>query len=294
MVKTNSQQIKIITTAAEAFIKSVPQTVKELYSKNLGSEIIGPVKGRPISEDLQIIVDKECDDLFKSIITNTGLSFDIYSEHGTYNINHTSSPEYIAVIDPFDGSSLYRNGIPAEWWSVFSIFDNDFKPILGRAIDIVRSESYEAKSDSVSMQTISSESKITIKPSSKTSFSSNVWIASYLMDPSYLNKWYLLVENILTKWPATKIWPNGGSSIYPWLSRGIVDAYLMVNEPKSETDPGLSFAYFSGYPIYEIDNNNQLIPYQFVPQNNNERSKILLACCTAELAHEIINECNII
>ena len=48
MVKTNSQQIKIITTAAEAFIKSVPQTVKELYSKNLGSEIIGPVQGSPI------------------------------------------------------------------------------------------------------------------------------------------------------------------------------------------------------------------------------------------------------
>jgi len=294
MRKINSQHFQIIAAASETFIKSVPRKVIDLYSRNTGSEVVGTVQGRPITEDLQILVDKSCDELFKSIISNTGLSFDIYSEHGHYKINHTSTPDYIAVIDPFDGSSLFRRGIPAEWWSVFSIFDHELKPILGRAVDILRKESYEAKDNFVSMKTISSESAVGITHSDKTSFSSNIWIAAYLMDPSYLSKWYSIAQNILTKWPSTKIWPNGGSSIYPWISRGIVDAYLMFNEPRSEIDPGLSFAYFSGYPVYEVDKNNKLIPYQFIPQRKDERSKILLASCTAELANEIINECNII
>ena len=294
MRKINEQHFEIITTAADTFIESVPNKVSELYSKNMGSEVVGMVEGRPISEDLQILVDKTCDDFFKSIITNTGLSFDIYSEHGYYSINHSSIPDYIAVIDPFDGSALFRNGIPAEWWSVFSIFDKKLNPILGRAIDILRNESYEAKDDSVTMKTISSEPPISIIPSSKTSFSSNIWIASYMMDPSYLREWYPIAETILSKWPSTKIWPNGGSSIYPWISRGIIDAYLMINEPRSETDPGLSFANFSGYPIYELDKNGKFTPYKFLPQRKNDRSKILLASCTIELANEIINECNII
>ncbi len=99
---------------------------------------------------------------------------------------------------------------------------------------------------------------------------------------------------IALSWPnTTKIWPNGGSSIYPWISRGIIDAYLMINEPRSEIDPGLSFAYFSGYPVYELNTNNQLAPYEFNPKRTCERTKILLASCTTELANEIINECNI-
>ena len=293
MQNINSQHFQIIATAAEKFTQSVPAKVMELYSANIGSEVIGPVQGRPITEDLQILVDKECDDLFQSIITETGLQFDIYSEHGYYNINHKSNPDYIAVIDPFDGSSLFRNGIPAEWWSVFSIYDNNFNPILGKAIDILRKESYEAKDDLVSMKSISSDTSINISPSNKTSFSSNIWIAAYLMDPSYLDQWHPLAQKMLKKWPSTKIWPNGGSSIYPWISRGIIDAYLMINEPRSEIDPGLSFAYFSGYPVYEIDTNNQLVPYKFNPNHTHERSKLLLASCTKELANEIINECNI-
>ena len=244
MRKINSQHFQIIATAAETFIKSVTPKVLDLYSRNMGSEVVGTVQGRPITEDLQILVDKACDELFKSIIANTGLPFDIYSEHGHYKINHNSAPDYIAVIDPFDGSSLFRKGIPAEWWSVFSIFDNDFNPILGRAIDILRKESYEAKYNSVSMKTTSSALDVRIRHSDKTSFESNIWIAAYLMDPSYLSEWYPIAQNILAKWPSTKIWPNGGSSIYPWISRGIIDAYLMFNEPRSEIDPGLSFAYF--------------------------------------------------
>ena len=102
MRKINEQHFEIITTAADTFIESVPNKVSELYSKNMGSEVVGMVEGRPTSEDLQILVDKTCDDFFKSIITNTGLSFDIYSEHGYYSINHSSIPDYIAVIDPFD------------------------------------------------------------------------------------------------------------------------------------------------------------------------------------------------
>lgn len=294
MRETKSQHFQIITNATENFIKSVQAKVLDLNSRNMGSEVVGTVQGRPITEDLQILVDKACDELFTSIIANTGLSFDIYSEHGYYKVNHNSTPDYIAVIDPFDGSSLFKKGIPAEWWSVFSIFDKDFNPILGRAIDILRKESYEAKYNSVSMKTISSGPDVRIRHSDKTSFESNIWIAAYLMDPSYLSEWYPIAQNILTKWPSTKIWPNGGSSIYPWISRGIIDAYLMFNEPRSEIDPGLSFAYFSGYPVYEVDKNNKLIPYQFIPQLKDERSKILLASCTAELANEIINECNII
>ena len=108
MRETKSQHFQIITTATENFIKSVQAKVLDLNSRNMGSEVVGTVQGRPITEDLQILVDKACDELFTSIIANTGLSFDIYSEHGYYKVNHNSTPDYIAVIDPFDGSSLFK------------------------------------------------------------------------------------------------------------------------------------------------------------------------------------------
>ena len=58
MRKINEQHFEIITTAADTFIESVPNKVSELYSKNMGSEVVGMVEGRPTSEDLQILVDK--------------------------------------------------------------------------------------------------------------------------------------------------------------------------------------------------------------------------------------------
>jgi len=291
MLKPNERQIESISKATEKFINTLPVKVMDLYSRNVGSEIIGPVQGRPVTEDLQILVDQECDNLFKSIISQTGLRFDIYSEHGYHQVNHDSNPDYIAVIDPFDGSALFRQGILAEWWSVFTIYNTTFKPILSRAIDILRNESYLAEGNKVTMKSMPSNNPQTITPSHKTSINNNLWIASYMMDPSYLKTWYPVTQNLLNKWPSTKIWPNGGSCIYPWISRGILDAYLMINEPRSEIDPALGFAHASGYPVYELKSKNQFTKYEFNPKRKSERTTVLLACCTPELADEIITAC---
>ena len=67
MLKPNERQIESISKATEKFINTLPVKVMDLYSRNVGSEIIGPVQGRPVTEDLQILVDQECDNLFKSM-----------------------------------------------------------------------------------------------------------------------------------------------------------------------------------------------------------------------------------
>ena len=90
--------------------------------------------------------------------------------------------------------------------------------------------------------------------------------------------------------PECLLWPNGGSCIYPWIARGIVDAYISFDEPVSEIDPGLAFAHFAGYPVFEVRTDGTLEVHVFVPGHMAERTRLLVSACTEELARELAAE----
>lgn len=125
-------------------------------------------------------------------------------------------------------------------------------------------------------------------------------IAAYLMHPSYLADWTQkaarLIDALVHRYPAVRLWPNGGSCIYPWLARGLVHAYVMFAELRSEIDPGLAFAESAGFPVYAVEAddagkpaaNARLEPYRFDPAARMGRVPFFIAACTPELARDIV------
>ena len=275
--------------ALETALRRVSEEVREHARQGLGREVVGRVPGRPESEDVEIGIDSRCDAIFVESLADAGVTVRVYSEHGV-DLVGSGEPEYIVAVDPFDGSGLYRRGIPAEWWSVASYFDGAGTPLGGAAVDILRGELYSANAEGVSVGPVDGAGRRRVSPSDKGSLDDNVTLAAYLMQPSYLSEWASRTRNLLARYPGLRVWPNGGACIYPWLARGLVDAYLMFDEPRSEIDPGIGFAARSGVRLFEVDPDGHLAVYRFSPEDRAGRSPFFIAACTADLARRIVAE----
>jgi fructose-1,6-bisphosphatase/inositol monophosphatase family enzyme len=280
----------------ETYLREVASTVLELAIKQEGGAVLGSVPGRPETEDVEIEVDRACQWLLEKWCRETGMGIEVHSEHG---ISRPSGDEvelqYLLASDPFDGSGLFQRGLAAEWWSVLSIYSiNTCQPVAGAAVDILRKEIYLAERDGVTLVSWEPGSGIPLSPLNKTSLDDRTVIAAYMMAPTYLSKWIEsggnLLRTLVDRFPGARLWPNGGSCIYPWLARGLVHAYVMFEEPRSEIDPGLAFAWAAGYPVFSVQADGTLEPYKFIPGKLSERVPFLVAACTEELARAIVKE----
>ena len=278
-----------IGEALQTALRRVSEEVLEQARQGLGREVVGAVPGRPESEDVEIGIDSRCDEILVESLSEAGVAARVYSEHGS-NLVGGGEPEYIVTVDPFDGSGLYRRGIPAEWWSVASYFDGEGTPLGGAAVDILRGELYAADADGVTVGPVNREMREPVSPSDKKSLGSDVTLSAYLMQPSYITEWSARTREMMGKYPGLRVWPNGGACIYPWLARGRVDAYLMFDEPRSEVDPGLGFAARSGVMVFEAGSNGSLNEYRFSSKDRAGRAALFVAACTTELAQNIVAE----
>ena len=278
-----------IDEALQTALRRVSEEVLAQAGQGLGREVVGAVPGRPESEDVEIGIDSLCDEILLECLSSAGIAAQVYSEHGAEMVG-SGEPEYIVAVDPFDGSGLYRRGIPAEWWSVASYFDADGAPLGGAAVDILRGELYAAQEDGVTVGPVEGGTRKRVSPSGRRSLDSEVTLSAYLMQPSYITEWTARTREMMAKYPGLRVWPNGGACIYPWLARGRVDAYLMFDEPRSEVDPGLGFAARSGLALFEAHGNGSLEEYHFSPEHRTGRSALFIAACSTELANNIVAE----
>jgi len=278
--------MNIIAKALEEAVLRVADEVDKFASEGIGKDVMGPVLGRPEYEDLEIAIDSVCDRIFVESLSGLGVTIKLYSEHGSQLIGK-GDPAYIVTVDPLDGSGLYRRNIPAEWWTVASYFDSEEEVLGAVAVDIIRKELYIADSKNVWMSGIDKENPQEIRSSDKVNVDNDLTLAAYLMDPVYLQDWIPKTTNMLSKYPGIRIWPNGGSCIYPWMSRGLIDVYLMFNEPRSEIDPGIGFARTSGIGLFEVTESGSVIPYKFLQNSQAERVPIFLAASTQSLAQKV-------
>ena len=278
-----------IGEALQTALVRISDEVRELARQGLGREVVGAVPGRPESEDVEIGIDSRCDEILIESLSDGGVTARVYSEHGV-DLVGSGEPEYIVAVDPFDGSGLYRRGIPAEWWSVASYFDGAGTPLGGSALDILRGELYTAGAEGVSVGPVHGDDRMLVAPSGRRALDDSVTLAAYLMQPSYLNEWVTRMRDLLARYPGLRVWPNGGACIYPWLARGLVDAYVMFDEPRSEVDPGLGFAARSGVKLFEVGDDGNLEEYRFSSRDRAGRSPFFVAACTTELARNVVAE----
>ena len=268
--------------------------VKNMYLKEQGKIILGNVQGRNIKDDQYLEIDQVCQNHIINSLKNLTNSMKIYSEHGEFYTKNSDNIEYIIALDPFDGTSLFKNNIPAEWWSVLTIFEaNNNKPIAGVALDFIREEFYFSNNNDFSYCNINSKTfnHNTIKR--KTDLDSGIVIATYTMSTGYSILWTKNTQNLINSLHQLKnpplIWPNGGACVYPWMERGIIDVYLMFDEPRTEIDPGLGFMLKKKFLALKFNKQKQTSIYTFNPKNRHEKIDCYIASNNNQLAEQIIH-----
>ena len=103
--------------------------IKQLADENVGGETVEQRLGEYKSWDPEIYrVDKDTEDGFVARLAATGGHVVVLSEEaGRVDINPEAEGDITyAVADPFDGSFLFKHGIPDFWYSSLSLFDSDF------------------------------------------------------------------------------------------------------------------------------------------------------------------------
>lgn len=268
----------------EKYLRDVVGVVDDAVNTGGGADVMGAVPGRPADEDVEIELDRICDRLFESSILRSGLRIRVNSEHGVYG---SDNPLYRCMIDPFDGSGLFRRGLRKEWYSVLSILDLNGKPIAGGALDIRSREIYLASEESVTLVSLWDDSRVEVHPSRKSSIDADTIIAAYTMNLEYRIDWNAKAKNLNEGFPGL-IWGNGGACIYPLIASGDVHAYVMFEEPRSEIDPGLAFAASAKYPLYAVDESGCLTPYEVdISKHLTGRVPFFIAACTEGMAASI-------
>ena len=73
------------------------------------------------------------------------------------------------------------------------------------------------------------------------------------------------------------------------MARGLVDVYLMFDEPNNEVNPGLGFVTQENFCIYEITEGKKLLEYSFKPELNDKKIKSFIASTNHKLVEAIID-----
>ena len=115
-----------------ACVAEALDTVKKLSDENIGWEVVEKRIGEYKNWDPDILkVDKETEGGYWRRLEEKGTPFTFLSEEaGTVEINKDNNGDkYNVVCDPFDGSYLFKHGIPAFWYSSLALYSADLQPV---------------------------------------------------------------------------------------------------------------------------------------------------------------------
>ena len=289
----NAGDLGGLRRAIDGYLRQLAQEVPRL-SGGEGRTVLGPVAGRTEVEDVEIGLDRYSEDLLQRWLEECGVDVELYSEHSRRRIGGRGPAPFLITCDPFDGSGHFMRGLPAEWWSVLTVWsaaEGPPSPVMAGAVDINRRELYMATDSAVTVESLYSGEVRDVGPSTARTLSDESIIAAYLMSPSYVRYWTRRSAGLLTildeESPRARLWTDGGACSYPWLARGLTHAYVMYDEPRTEIDPGLGFASAGALGVFSVSGTGELTDYRFEPERSSERVPWLIAACTEELAAEI-------
>ena len=123
-----------------ACVAEALDTVKHLSSQNIGWEEVEQRVGEYKSWDPDIFrVDKDAENGYFRRLEGLGTPFTFLSEEAGHVEINTGKPgerRYV-VCDPFDGSYLFKHGIPDFWYSSLAFYDTSLDPLCCAVGDCV-------------------------------------------------------------------------------------------------------------------------------------------------------------
>ena len=271
------------------YLQEVTKDVREKAASGKGREVFGEVINRP--EDIEIGIDRVGEEILENLLKKNDLKATVFTEPDGRDIKTGGEePEIYGSIDPFDGSVLFLRGFEHNWYSVISFFDMERNPIACGIADILNEKIYVADDSGNYLMDIKKRTTAPIFPSERKTLAEPVVLASYVMSSQYSSKFLNIFKDLLgTLHPKALLYPQGGSFIYAYLAAGLVDAYIMFNEPRSEIDPGFYIAKKAGCQILAVDEQGNFKDYEFFPGKQHDKVDFLLAVLSPQIRDAIIS-----
>ncbi len=281
-----------------AAVAEALDTIQDLKEQNIGGETVEKRIGEYKNWDPDIFkVDKDTEDGFRKRLAERGETVVLLSEEaGRVQIGE-GDPAYYVVADPFDGSWLFKRGIPDFWYSSLAYFDTDFNPVSCAVGDAVprniafadASGAYIAKLDGsrlVNQVTLDRKYREVMGRPDVTDLS-KAGIESYAMKPKkfcipLVDKYRALLE------PFKFFLPNGGPYGFVDVAEGKIDVYFAPRQPFVDIFSGVMVAEQAGCVITDFGGNP-------VRCSDNVKSVHDVVCSSNPALHEavlrILSEC---
>ncbi|MCK4283914.1 MAG: hypothetical protein KAX44_06325 [Candidatus Brocadiae bacterium] len=250
-----------------AAVAEALDTVDQLSEQNVGTETVEKRMGEFRSWDPDVFkVDKDTEDGFIKRLEERGQPVVMLSEEaGRKEINSGKPGDMLyCVSDPFDGSYLFKRGLPDFWYSTLAFFDADFNPACCAVGDVVHRKiafasekgafiadladdrlAHKFKLDADYRRTMGREPVTELEDAS---------IESYAMKP---RKFLLpLVDRYRQVLEPFKFFlPNGGPYGFVDVAEGKIDCYFAAPQPFTEVFSGVYVAIQAGAVVTDFDGN---------------------------------------
>lgn len=270
------------------YLKTAIREIKKAAFSGKGKEILGEIANRP--EDVEVGIDKIGEKILARLVKKYKLNVSIFSETTSGNLHNGKQKKFYGALDPFDGSVFFLKGFNHNWYTVLSFFDENRQPICCGIGDILNEKIYFSGEDGNFLLDLKSGKKEKIFPSKKEDISNEFVLASYVSSSQYSGKFLNHFGGLLKDMhPRALFYPQGGSFIYAFLAAGLIDAYIMFDEPRSEIDPGFSMAKKASCSVVAVASDGSYQDYEFLPDKQHEKIDLLIAAATPQIRDKLIN-----
>ncbi len=170
----------------------------------------------------------------------------------------TQSEDVYVIMDPFDGSMLYRRGIQAHWFSALAIYGQDARPRAAGVTDHITGEIILADASGVVRIPRPGARPVPLQPA-RTASLDGAFLETYLGKPPFLYATATALRPLFER--AKFILGNGGPYGFADVACGRIDVYFAWNEALTEVFSAIYIAERAGCVVSHWDGS----PVRFTP-----------------------------
>ncbi len=249
-----------------AMVAEALDTIQRLSDENVGGETVERRVGEFKQWDPDIYrVDKDTEDGYRARLAGMGRPVVLLSEEaGRVELGEGSGEPLYVVSDPFDGSFLFKHGIPDFWYSSLAFYDTDFSPLSCVVGDAVPRRLAFANETGAYIGELAGEGlahcvkldasyrKLMGRPEATGIEGGS--IESYAMKPTKFL--FPLVDRFRDFLAPFKFFlPNGGPYGFVDVAEGKIDVYFAPRQPYVDIFSGLYVAQQAGAVVTDFDGN---------------------------------------
>ncbi len=151
-----------------------------------------------------------------------------------------------AVMDPFDGSALYRQGIRAFWYTALGLWGEDGRARAAGLVDHVTGELVLADAGGVLRRAGPRARPVPPRPA-PTAALDGAAVEAYMMKPAFLYPTAAALRPVLER--ARLVLPNGGPAGFVDVACGRIDVYIAWREALTEVFSAVAIAQRAGCAV---------------------------------------------